>query len=654
MEFRKTRSSFSFLPVFSLALILIIPILLCLRAPVLEAQSTITETLIAAGDNYLLVNDKDKNKGSQDILKISEVSRSRVLVIFDQADILSALNGRPLVSASLELYVDQNWGSWTASGRRVDVYAITTSWTEMGSTWNCPNDTNLSNSQPDCPVQWSGGAYASTSTDHKQFYDSTIGWKSFDVTADVTSFVGGANNYGWLIKKDQATDSGDADFKSRESSNETKRPRLVLTIDNSNTLPSVTAVPSPLPNSAGWNNTDVPVSCVCSDPDSADYITYCTPNQLITTEGAAQTVTCIARDSRGGESSTGITLNIDKTTPSAQITSPLDGTILASTQVTLNGSSLDALSGVQTVICNGIEADLYGGSYTCESGLNEGANSIVVEAYDAAGNIGAAGISVTSETGQSPLIIDSVDPPIVPADGIEQLIYVDGEGYNENTHVFVDGQEVSLLLVDWNHIIFGVIFSTTSLHSLEIINGVSDPYISTVWEPGFMAIKPGEILLVPGAAAPQGSDSFSVFGNYESIETGATIHVATSGSGCYFGVTPMQSSTYVNDHELGAVTPALSVGSYDVFVDNPTQPDLCLANGISIANPPLVVEPSVAEPEGGNPISLLGSLGNFQPGVNVYLAPSGSGCSSNLTPMQSLSYLSDSELAATTPGLALG
>src|SRR5215831_2742183 len=120
----------------------------------LQAQTTVT--LYPIADTFLKYDSPDSNKGSSTVLKMSDASRSRIFVRFDQTAIASALAGKTLSSATLQLYITQNYGGWGA-GKPVDVKRITTDWTESGTTWDCPIDTNTSNNSPNCTTQWNGG-----------------------------------------------------------------------------------------------------------------------------------------------------------------------------------------------------------------------------------------------------------------------------------------------------------------------------------------------------------------------------------------------------------------------------------------------------------------------------------------------------------------
>ena len=153
------------------------------------SASTVTLTAVADAG---LTGAKDSNTGTATSMEVSS-PQNRVVVRFDQAAIAAAANGLVLTSASLQLYVNtaNHWGS----GSAVDVHRLTVSWTESGVTWNCPIDTNTSNSLPDCAVQWAGGTFNAVPSATILQTDSLVNqYESFDVTADVAAFLNGTPN----------------------------------------------------------------------------------------------------------------------------------------------------------------------------------------------------------------------------------------------------------------------------------------------------------------------------------------------------------------------------------------------------------------------------------------------------------------------------
>ncbi|MEK7450164.1 MAG: LamG-like jellyroll fold domain-containing protein, partial [Planctomycetota bacterium] len=138
------------------------------------------------------------------------------------------------------------------------------------------------------------------------------------------------------------------------------------TIILDSTPPVISATQIPLPNAAGWNNTDVTVSFSATDALSG--IAGITPPVILTTEGAGQVVTGTATDKAGNSAGINITVNIDKTAPLAFITgySPLvKGDWGLSTEATDNLSNIERVEyfiDTDPGQGNGFLMDLSGGS----------------------------------------------------------------------------------------------------------------------------------------------------------------------------------------------------------------------------------------------------------------------------------------------------
>ena len=91
------------------------------------------------------------------------------------------------------------------------------------------------------------------------------------------------------------------------------------------TAPTISGIPAPPPNGAGWNNTDVTVSFTCADTLSG--VDTCSGPETLTDEGAGQSSTGMATDLAGNEAETTVgPINIDKTAPTVQSNAP--GTIV--------------------------------------------------------------------------------------------------------------------------------------------------------------------------------------------------------------------------------------------------------------------------------------------------------------------------------------
>ncbi|HRC84214.1 MAG TPA: DNRLRE domain-containing protein [Thermoanaerobaculia bacterium] len=215
---------------------------LCLAAT-LSAQ---TVNLPAGADSYIRSGNADHNWGQEDHLRVRGSERYRSLVRFDPAALAAAVGQGSLVSATLELSVDDVSGNWGGSGQTVDLHRLTAAWTEGGVTWNCAVDSSPGNNRTDCSSNWAGGAFEPAATDTLFVTRDLNGRVSLDVTADVASFLSGTPNFGWLLKKTDESGSSQIDFKSRERS-PNSAPRLVLVVESatSDAVPPRLAITQP-------------------------------------------------------------------------------------------------------------------------------------------------------------------------------------------------------------------------------------------------------------------------------------------------------------------------------------------------------------------------------------------------------------------------
>lgn len=171
---------------------------------------------------------------------------------------------------------------------------------------------------------------------------------------------------------------------------------LIFGVDND--PPKIKAIPSPSPNAAGWNNTDVTVSFECSDNKSG--IQSCPGPVTVTTEGAGQVITGTAVDNVGNTASASVTLNIDKTPPTitANVDRPPDIGDWYTNDVTVSFECNDTLSLIKT--CPGpIVVD------------TEGSDQVITgTAKDIAGNTASASVSLNIDK-NPPTIVAHINPP---------------------------------------------------------------------------------------------------------------------------------------------------------------------------------------------------------------------------------------------------
>ena len=113
------------------------------------------------------------------------------------------------------------------------------------------------------------------------------------------------------------------------------------------TAPAVAASRLPLANAYGWNNTDVTVSASATDGLSG--VESCEADVVVSTEGAAQSVTRSCTDLAGNSASAAVaSIHIDKTAPAVTgaPSRPTDRNGWFNHAVSVAWSATDALSGV--------------------------------------------------------------------------------------------------------------------------------------------------------------------------------------------------------------------------------------------------------------------------------------------------------------------
>jgi uncharacterized repeat protein (TIGR01451 family) len=167
-----------------------------------------------------------------------------------------------------------------------------------------------------------------------------------------------------------------------DNAGNTATTNITLNIDK--TPPTITASAFPAPNASGWNNSNVTVTFACVD--SLSGVASCPSPITVSTEGSNQVMSGTATDVAGNAMSASVTVNLDKTPPALSITSPANGAIVTTSEITVTGSVSDSLSGVSTLTCNGVSAKVQAGAFSCPMTLAIGANTISVQAFDDAGN----------------------------------------------------------------------------------------------------------------------------------------------------------------------------------------------------------------------------------------------------------------------------
>src|SRR5829696_5707514 len=120
-----------------------------------------------------------------------------------------------------------------------------------------------------------------------------------------------------------------------------------VTVRLDKTPPTIDGSASPLPNGAGWNNTNVTVSFQCDDTLSGVPSGTCPANVSLESDGADQSVTRSVTDAAGNSASDTVSnIDIDKTAPTVTVTGVSNNATYNLGSVPAAGcTTMDSLSG---------------------------------------------------------------------------------------------------------------------------------------------------------------------------------------------------------------------------------------------------------------------------------------------------------------------
>lgn len=179
------------------------------------AATTITSTIQpSSSDAELDQASPTTNAGSSIQMRTYPWSPSWTRRSIVKFDLSSIPTGSQVSAATLTLAETGTFGST----RTIGVHRVTTNWTESAVTWNSPWTT-------------AGGDFVSTPT-----ATASVSWTglldsdSWDVTTDVSAFVGGtATNYGWIVKDETENSSQQWwGFGTKENTTTSNRPKLTV------------------------------------------------------------------------------------------------------------------------------------------------------------------------------------------------------------------------------------------------------------------------------------------------------------------------------------------------------------------------------------------------------------------------------------------
>ncbi len=171
------------------------------------------------------------------------------------------------------------------------------------------------------------------------------------------------------------------------------------------TPPTITGTRTPSPNTNGWNNTNVAVSFACSDGLSGLAAGSPPTDTVLSSEGAAQSVSGTCADLAGNSASATVSnINIDKTPPVITGSrTPLPNSAgWNNSSVTVNFACSDSLSGIAT--CGP------GSQLVTSEGTNQSRSA---SAVDLAGNTASATVNGISIDKTPPTLACSATPNVV-------------------------------------------------------------------------------------------------------------------------------------------------------------------------------------------------------------------------------------------------
>jgi hypothetical protein len=203
-----------------------------------------TATFNAVRDTYVRSGQANKNDGASQFLRVQNTGSNRSIIDFSTTPyIVLQIAPSDVISAVVRVTISDNSNNWGSTGRTIDMHRLTRNWVEgngdensrgtgAGSTWNCAIDSNISNQSANCSgsddwdMTQASTIWDTTATDTETITNNQTGVVEFDVTNDVKAFIGGSQNFGWIIKRTIESQSGQVDFGSRESATP---PQLVIT-----------------------------------------------------------------------------------------------------------------------------------------------------------------------------------------------------------------------------------------------------------------------------------------------------------------------------------------------------------------------------------------------------------------------------------------
>lgn len=364
--------------------------------------------LSVSADTYLKQGQPNQNQSAETFLRVRQSGNNRALVKFDQTELETLIGDGTLISATLELFIEDNGNNWGSTGRTVDVHRLTEEWTELGATWHCADDTDPTDQQANCNPQWDGGLFAAPPTDSVLHTKAQLGLVHFDVTADVAAFLTGTPNYGWLLKKTQEGQSGRVEYTAWEGTVD-QEPRLRVVFETADDTPPTITLTAPqaglVTNQASQTLTGSvsEAATLTSNGQAVSLDASLSFSHPVTLQEGLNTFTLVATDAAGNSGQLTISLSLDTAPPPVPDSGLISVGAVTNGQVTVSGASGSVEGGAQVTLTNTRTGETVTVTAATDGSFSallaaEAGDSLSIVATDMAGNASPTGaVQVASD-----------------------------------------------------------------------------------------------------------------------------------------------------------------------------------------------------------------------------------------------------------------
>ncbi len=176
-------------------------------------KNTRTVVITDLRDSSIREGQPNQNYGLSPYLSVSTSNRERTLIGLDEEKVREAVATGAVSSATLQFTIEGSLRNFGPQGGTVSLYELTNAWTEWGASWTCADDKGSESSAHDCEpsaawgmdrVQppWRPEPVASVAV-----RDGQTGVLLFDLSDAVAKIAAGETSNGWILVRDDETQS---------------------------------------------------------------------------------------------------------------------------------------------------------------------------------------------------------------------------------------------------------------------------------------------------------------------------------------------------------------------------------------------------------------------------------------------------------------